>query len=332
MTTLVLFNNKGGVGKTSLCYNLAWAFADLDLSVVAVDLDPQANLTAMFLDNERLEQLWPDSDHVKTVYGAIQPLIKGTGDISQPHVEDVHDNIGLVAGDLSLSLFEDSLSENWPKCLDRQERAFRVVSAFHRVIRAAMALRQAHLALVDVGPNLGAINRAALVAAEHVLVPLNPDLFSLQGLRNLGPALRRWREEWRERVDRNPEPGLSLPPPAMRPVGYVVQQHAVRLDRPVLAYDRWMKRIPHVYREAVLDQEPSAASVTDPSSDEHCVALLKHYRSLMPMAMEARKPIFHLRPADGAIGSHADAVQEARRDFERLARAVAERCGVELPP
>ena len=50
MKTLAFFNNKGGVGKTSLVYHLAWMFADHGIPVLAADLDPQANLTAMFLD------------------------------------------------------------------------------------------------------------------------------------------------------------------------------------------------------------------------------------------------------------------------------------------
>lgn len=54
------------------------------------------------------------------------------------------------------------------------------------------------------------------------------------------------------------------------------------------------------------------------------LGLVKHYRSLMPMAQEARKPMFALRPADGATGAHAAAVQDARATF----RALAERCGL----
>ena len=48
----------------------------------------------------------------------------------------------------------------------------------------------------------------------------------------------------------------------------------------------------------------------------------------MPLAQEARKPMFALKPADGAIGGHANAVQGRRRDFRALARTVARRCGV----
>lgn len=77
MKTIAFFNSKGGVGKTSLVYHLAWMFVDNGVATLAVDLDPQATLTAMFLDAERLESLWPDTDHPDTVYGSIQPILRG---------------------------------------------------------------------------------------------------------------------------------------------------------------------------------------------------------------------------------------------------------------
>ena len=56
-------------------------------------------------------------------------------------------------------------------------------------------VNKADLILVDLGPNLGALNRAGLIASDFVVIPLSPDLYSLQGLRNLGPTLRRWRRD-----------------------------------------------------------------------------------------------------------------------------------------
>ncbi len=325
---IAFFNNKGGVGKTSLVYHLAWMYADLGMRVVAADLDPQANLTAAFLDEDRLEELWPDSDHLNTIFGSVQPLKRGIGDIADPHLEYIENSLATLAGDLYLSSFEDQLSEVWPKCMDRDERAFRVTSAFWRIMQKAAAVHKADVVLMDMGPNLGAINRAALIAADYVVVPLSPDLFSLQGLRNLGPTLRRWREEWKERLGKNPVADLELPAGRMQPVGYVVLQHSVRLDRPVKAYDRWIARIPGVYRNDVLasPNEPNVSLADDPNR----LALLKHYRSLMPLAQEAQKPMFHLKVADGAIGAHVQAVQSAYQDFQQLARAIAQRTGISL--
>ena len=327
MNCIAVFNNKGGVGKTSLVYHLAWMYADLDYNVLVADLDPQANLTSMFLEDDELEELWRERDVGDgTIYTALRPLLDGTGDVTMPRIVVPGTGIGLVAGDMLLSGAEDELSSQWPDCLDRKPRAFRVLSALWRALHMASDSIEADLTLVDVGPNLGALNRAALVTADHVVVPLAPDLYSIQGLRNLGPTLCRWRQEWSERAQRNPLTDLDLPGGEMMPIGYVVMQHAVRLNRPVKAYERWMDRIPGAYSDFVVgDTAPSSPAMED---DPHCLATLKHFRSLMPLAQEARKPMFALRPADGAIGGHSHAVQGCHREFRSLAREIARRCRV----
>lgn len=329
MRTVAFFNNKGGVGKTSLVYHLAWMFADQGVPVLAADLDPQANLTAMFLNEERLEEIWPDDEeHKATIFGAVRPILRGIGDIARPPGEQIVPDLQLLPGDLGLSGFEDKLSDAWPRCHNADEAAFRIMTAFHRLMNE-MADGKAELVLIDVGPNLGAINRAALIASDHVCVPLAPDLYSLQGLKNLGPALMGWRTTWADLKTKAPK-DLSLPAGSMCPAGYVVMQHGLRDSRPVRAYQRWMDKIPPVYRTAVLGQTTPG---TPPKVEEdlNCLAQLKHYRSLMPLAMEAHKPMFHLKPADGAIGAHAEAVKDCRNDFLQLARKVGAAAGLKLP-
>lgn len=351
---VAFFNNKGGVGKTSLVYHLAWMLGGMGIKVVAADLDPQANLTSAFLDEDALERLWPTGNGEsqerssvfafvqdslpsapvgtaaagpETVFAALEPLIRGVGDVQRPMPTRVAHNISLLPGDLRLSGFEDDLSSQWPDCLDGKERAFRVISAFWRLLMTSAEEADAQLVLLDVGPNLGAINRAALVASDYVLFPLAPDLFSVQGLQNLGPRLRTWRGEWADRRARNPARDLPLPKGAMAPLGYVLTGHGERAGRPVKAYRRWMGRIPAVYRAYVLDTDEQAPTV---DNDPYCLAQLKHYRSLMPMAQEARKPVFMLKPADGAFGGHQAAVAAARQDFTVLARAVLAGVGIDV--
>jgi chromosome partitioning protein len=79
-TTVALFNNKGGVGKTTLAYHLAHLISRLDRRVLVVDLDPQANLTAHFLDEEELTSLWGDDESTHgTVAGAVHPIVEQGG-------------------------------------------------------------------------------------------------------------------------------------------------------------------------------------------------------------------------------------------------------------
>lgn len=321
MKTIAFFNNKGGVGKTSLVYHLGWTFSDNGQRVLMVDLDPQSNLTAMCVEEERLEQLWVDDDMLrKSMRGAIQPIIDGVGDVQPAHLEPLNNRLAVLPGDIRLSEFEQKLSDAWPRCMDRDPASFRVASSFHRVIQAAATQHDAELVLIDVGPNLGAINRSALIAADWVATPLGADLFSIQGLRNLGPTLARWREEWHERLAKNPVPTLPLPTGSMDPVGYIVMQPNLYGGQVTRAYDRWLRKIPLVYGERVrrLETSPELSIADDPC----CLAVLKHYRSLMPMAQTARKPIFKLTSADGAIGAHSQAVQQVKSEFQQLSRKL----------
>ena len=323
MKTIAFFNNKGGVGKTSLVYHLAWMFHDLGRKVLAADLDPQSNLTSAFLEDDVLESLWPEGDHPATIYGAVDPLVRSMGDIKDIEPVPLASHLHLVAGDLSLSAFEDRLSTAWLHCLaDNAATAhdgFRVVTAFHRVIMAAAQRTESDLVLIDVGPNIGALNRAALVAADFVVIPLAADLFSLQGLHNLGPTLHDWRLEWRTRTGRKVPPGLPVPDGRMLPIGYVLLSPSVQGNRPVKSYMKWANRIPAVYANEM--QVPSLA-VSDVEQDPNLLVLLRHFKSLMPMSQDARKPMFHLTAADGAIGSHSAAVADCRLQFSKLASRI----------
>jgi cellulose biosynthesis protein BcsQ len=197
-----------------------------------------------------------------------------------------------------------------------------VLSSFWQVAQLAAQQHSADLILADVGPNLGAINRSALISTDHVVIPLAADLFSLQGLRNLGPTLRAWRSDWRKRLDNWPEASFDLPGGAMAPLGYILMQHTERLSRPVKAYKKWADRIPSTYRDSVLGGPDGKGGGF---SENDCLARLKHYRSLVPMALEVRKPIFQLTAADGAIGSHSYAVKDAWSDFKALSVAIISR-------
>ena len=327
MKALAFFNNKGGVGKTTLVSHLAFMFADRGIQVLAVDLDPQSNLTSMFLDDPRLKEIWEEE---KTVAAAIKPLVERESDIIQAHAEPITPRLDLLAGDLTLSNFEDLLSTSWTAALTGRIAEFRVMSAFHRMIREAAQRQSSELVLIDLGPNLGPLNRAAILAADHIVLPIAPDIFSIRGLENFGPILRDWRRDWVKRLEALQGPvTIPLPSGSMKPMGYVLMSFGERDSRPVKAYDDWTSQIPAVYKSAVLGE--SAQPPRDSAVDPHQLAALKHYRSLMPLAMTARKPMFLLNSADGARGAHLDAVKRCYADFLALAKRIGKEIGIVVP-
>lgn len=334
MKSLVLFDNKGGVGKTTLTFNIAHMMAREGWRVAVLDYDPQCNLTAIFLDEEQLMSCWQaDSSEGATVAACLELVRRGKGDVRSPQLIDVAPGLWLLPGHLSLSRFEQTLAEEWPKTMgSNNERSLDVTTALDLLSNLAAQRVDADVLMIDVGPSLGALNRAALLACDHVILPLAPDLFSLQGLENVGLALGEWRHDWQLVRDHHLKnrPQAHYPSHDFMPVGYIMQQHLARVDRPVTAYASWAEQIPGTFREKVLGEDPPSRRVRI-DRDPYCIARIKHFASLVPYAQQARKPMFDLRRADGVSGGQTKAVLECRAEFEHLVDEIAKRTGIPRP-
>ena len=231
-----------------------------------------------------------------------------------------------TSGRFYVDLLRNFAFSRRPYSIDKYESA-----AMAAKIQELEALKKFDLIVCDLGPSLGALNRAALVAADFVVIPMGPDLFSLYGLRNLGPVLKSWRKQWKARhrnfKENHSGSKFDLPSGEMQPLGYIVNRHSVLRKEPVKAFRNWIGRIPNAYREFVREECPVAD--LDARNDPHCLAQLKDYRSLAAMAQEHHKPMFSLTVADGAIGAHQAAVRQCREDFEGLALEILRRTPLE---
>lgn len=321
MKIITFFNNKGGIGETPLLYHTASMFATLGSNVMAVDLDPQTNLSQLFLEEERFLEI---VEGKKTIKHALRLIEEKQGDITPVHVEKINSNLFLVPGDLDLSLIEDKLSQAWHECLTGEWYPFALQSSIYRIIKAAAEEHSIDYVFIGVGPNFSAINRIALLSSDYLIVPSTADLFSLKGLSNIGERVGSWFAEWEKRLEaRNADAmQLALPMQKICPLGYVLMQFGAASNTPVRAYKKYADRIPGAFRSAFkLDQEEEPIPL---ASDPFRLATIRHYNSLMQMATEAKKPIFMLRPADGAIGAHHSAVRKVYDDFERLSLRIME--------
>ncbi len=327
MTTIAMVSTLGGVGKTSMVYHLAWMYADLGLKVLVVDFDPQANLTRLFLNASRLESLWAGSGEKGTVFSSIKPLLNGAGDVRPPNVEHITENISLLAGDLELSATEAEFALQWTKATEPDTRTIIVISALSQTVQAAVRQSGAGVVLMDLAPNFSALNRTALAAARYIVTPVSTSGTYSVGLRILGTVLRRWRDEWKITRSVNPLPELALPSNAMCPSGYIIRKDHSWLGRTAES-EGLLRHTASAYHELVLG-EPTEP-FPSPESDPYFLGSLQQYQSLISIAHEARKPIFSLMPADGAIGAHARAVQDAYREYFALARNIAVRCDLDL--
>jgi len=320
---IAFFNHKGGVGKTTLLFNVGLAMARQGKTVLFVDADAQANLTSAALDIGAYEKALNTQ---QTIHACLEPVINSTGDITTIQPVKIRDNAYIIPGDIRLSAFEEILPTAWVEAVAGNYRGFQVSSAMYRLIESLASDVNADVALIDLGPNVGALNRAIMVGAEGFVVPLSPDLFSLTALPSVGKSVSRWIGDWHaalaaaERADL--DFSIALPQGYPSPLGYVNQQFVTYRKAPAEAFRRWVDLIPRTYQEGIVDALVKA-DIAVPAAP-HLIGEVKNLSSLIPMAQQANKAVFELTGSQ-ARGAQFTRAQDTLDLFLELARRIERR-------
>lgn len=318
MQSIAVFNNKGGVGKTTLLCNLA---SHLSLrhgkNVLIVDADPQCNATQSLFDEEQVEAFYT-REHF-TIQSVIKPLSRGRGFNKDLKVFRSHNfGVDVLVGDPDLGLAEDLLSTDWVQGTAGEVRGLRTTLMFSHLLERC---ENYDFVFFDMGPSLGSINRAVLLSCDYFLTPMSLDIFSLKAIENISKSLDNWRARYEAglaRVD-NPAEELEVSDPSwhLQFAGYVTQQYTFKRDakgemRPVKAFERIMRRVPQVIQTHMNPGNIKA-------EDLH-LGSIPTLHSLVPLSQTSRKPIFALAASDGVVGAHFSKV----REFEKIISGISD--------
>jgi cellulose biosynthesis protein BcsQ len=326
LKSIAVFNNKGGVGKTTLLINLAAYLAlEKGRKVLIVDADPQCNATQSMFSEPEVDKLYRTKSTF-TIDKVIHPLAIGRGYSEQlSPFERAEFGLEIIIGDPQLSLQEDLLARDWSQAMGGDVRGLRTNYVFSELLSRCGDYDYVFL---DVGPSLGAINRSVLLACDFFISPMSVDIFSLRAIENIRISIEKWKKQLDSAV-KSTEYLESLPQNIQRDfsikfLGYVTQQYISKMNgtgerRAVDAYEKIMKKVEPTIRANFI-------KCLQPAFDEvdYLLGTIPNLYSLIPMSQFARRPIFALRAKDGVRGAHFNKVKEAEVLFQTIAERLEE--------
>jgi len=190
------FNHKGGVGKTTLAYNVAWGLCNAGKRVLMIDADAQCNLTEISVEDKYLygdtnllsEEYSPSFFLENNIYEYFTGYILPEAGKELPHIKTFKkkENLTLLSGSIDFAQLEEPISLSIAN-----------IAALRNVPNSAyMALqnigKDMDCIVLDLSPALSAINQLLLMLSDYFIIPVNPSIFSMQALRNLNKIFRNW--------------------------------------------------------------------------------------------------------------------------------------------
>ena len=334
--SLCFFNNKGGVGKTTLACNVAAYLAETaNLNILLVDADPQCNATQLVFSDETTKRLYDpatDGPRIDSLKQVLLPLLRGDASLGATHRIAGPDtnrfSISVLPGHPQVALLEDRLSTNWTQFMGADLGGARVSNWNTQLLSQLRS--QYDLIVYDVGPSLGALNRSILIGVDYFMAPMGCDIFSLIGIENIANWVGQWRSYYDQaysQVKSQHAAELGEFAKEVRPasdmmarfVGYTVQQYITKTirdeRRATEAFEAILAQIPTKIADSLGPAVASPLTVEDVRLGD-----VPHMFSLVPLAQTAHTPVHKLTRGEGLSGGQ----YQQQRLYQEFIRKLSE--------
>ncbi len=334
---IALFNNKGGVSKTTTVFNLGWMLAQIGKRTLIVDSDPQCNLTGVCINSSKeakLEELYKSD--ISTIKSGLDPVFGGNLEpivAAKCYKFGENKNLFLLPGHIQFSEFDTTynIAETMTGSLNMLKN---VPGAFRKLIELTSEKYDIDYVLVDMSPSISATNANILMQSDYFIVPCAPDYFCYMAVEALVSIFPRWCKTYRKMEENENFNSASYKMKGGAPIflGTIQQRYRPRNGGPARAFADWINDINslvcHKLMPILKSQEMTLKDEKYNLCDEpYNLINIADFNSLIAQSQEHNTPVFLLTKEQvRQTGVIWETMKKSRDDFystfEKLARRI----------
>lgn len=301
--TVALFNNKGGVSKTTTTFHLGWKLGEMGYKTLIVDTDPQCNLTGLCLNADKENKLM--NFYEKNNYNikdALSPVFDAKPEpltATKCYNFSDNNNLYLLPGNIDFSEYETSynIAENLANSLIMFQN---IPGALRNLLQLTAKEYNLDYILIDMSPSISSTNANILMESDFFIIPSAPDYFCYMAIESLTKVFPKWSSTYKKMknadIFKNATYKMKNSTPKF--LGTIQQRYKPRNGSPAKAFSEWIEDINKLVEKKLVPTLKKNDMLLD--TNENCyeepynLINIADFNSLIAQSQINNTPVFML--------------------------------------
>lgn len=331
---IALFNNKGGVSKTTTTFHLGWKLAEMGYKTLIVDTDPQCNLTGLCLNSDKENKLLDfyknNNCNIKSV---LSPVFDGKPEplkAAECYEFPENSNLYLLPGNIDFAEYDAAynIAENLTGSLQLFQN---VPGSLRNVLNFTATRYDLDYILLDMSPSITSTNANIFMESDYFILPCAPDYFCYMSIDSLTRVFPRWKKAYAKlkETDIFKNATYKMNDNSPKFIGTIQQRYRPRNGSPARAFSEWIDDINLIVKDKlipILRENDMMLSQENFYDEQYNLISIADFNSLIAQSQSNNTPVFLLTQEQvQKSGKVWDNMKKNRDDFNKTFETLAKR-------